>query len=144
MEILRLRAPELPEVQMANDMMARQVRHLSRLVDDLLDVSRVSSGRIELRRETVALAAAIEAAVESSRPAIEAGRHQLAMVPAPEPIHVDADPVRLSQVLSNLLNNAARYTPPGGRITIESAREDGQAVIRVRDTGAGIPRDMLE
>ncbi len=143
-EILRLRAPDLPEVQMANDMMARQVRHLSRLVDDLLDVSRVSSGRIELRRETVALAAAIEAAVESSRPAIEAGRHQLAMVPAPEPIHVDADPVRLSQVLSNLLNNAARYTPPGGRITIESAREGGQAVIRVRDTGAGIPRDMLE
>jgi CheY-like chemotaxis protein len=112
-------------------------------VDDLLDVSRITNGKIELRRQRVSLAAAIEAAVEASRPVIERARHPLAVAVTPEPIEVDADLVRLSQILSNLLNNAAKYTPPDGRITLTAGREGDAAVIRVSDTGVGIPPHML-
>jgi signal transduction histidine kinase/ActR/RegA family two-component response regulator len=142
-EILRARSAEHPDLRWVNDVVDRQVRHMARLVDDLLDVSRITNGKIELRRQRVSLAAAIEAAVEASRPGIERGRHPLAVAVTPGPIEVDADLVRLSQIVSNLLNNAAKYTPPDGRITLTAGREGDAAVIRVSDTGVGIPPHML-
>jgi signal transduction histidine kinase len=143
-EIVRKSAGGVPEARWANEVIERQVGHLSRLVDDLLDVSRISRGSIELRRERVSLASVVEAAVESSRPAIERARHELSVILAPEPIDLEADAVRLSQVLSNLLNNAARYTHAGGHVTVRAAREGNEAVVRVIDDGVGIPPQMLE
>jgi CheY-like chemotaxis protein len=114
-----------------------------RLVDDLLDVSRITRGKIDLRREAQELSAVIQRAVETSRPMIEAGGHELTVTFSREPIYLDSDPTRLAQVFSNLLNNAAKYTPRGGRISITAEREPSGAVVRVRDTGEGIPADML-
>ncbi len=142
-QILRDKASAVPEARWAHDVIDRQVRQMSRLVDDLLDVSRITSGKIELRRERVALAAAIQAAVESSRPFIERGRHELAIDMLPEPLFLDADFARLTQVASNLLNNAAKYTPAGGHIRLVVERDDPDVVIRVVDDGIGIPSDML-
>ncbi len=124
-------------------MMERQVNQLVRLVDDLLDISRVSTGKIQLRPERMPIRTAIDAAIETSRPAIERARHHLeTQYPAKE-IWVVADQVRLAQVIANLLTNAAKYTPDGGRITISVGAEDGEAMIRVVDSGIGIPGDML-
>ena len=127
----------------ARDMMERQVGHLVRLVDDLLDVSRIMRGKIELRTEEVELAAVVARAVETARPLVEAARHELKVDLPQEPVRLDADPVRLAQVFGNLLANAAKYTEPGGRILLAAARRDGDVVVRVRDTGIGIPDDML-
>ena len=102
----------------ASEMIERQVEHMIRLVDDLLDVSRITRGLINLHRETVDLASVLNRAVESSRPIIDARRHELKIHLPDEPLYVDADPVRLAQVFWNLLNNAAKYTPQGGRITV--------------------------
>jgi PAS domain S-box-containing protein len=124
-------------------MIERQVEHMVRLVDDLLDVSRITRGQIELRRERVDLGAVVVRAVEGSRPLIEARRHALEMRLPDDPLLVDGDPVRLAQVVWNLLNNAAKYTPEGGRITLTVERAAGEAVVRVRDTGMGIPANML-
>jgi PAS domain S-box-containing protein len=121
----------------------RQVDHLTRLVDDLLDVSRITRGRIELRREHVTLASIVGAAVEAASPAITGARHALETNVADEPIWLDADPARIAQVVTNLLNNSAKYTPRGGRISLEARRDDGHALIRVRDTGTGIPPESL-
>src|SRR6185503_2542213 len=110
----------------------------------LLDVSRITRGAIELRRERVSLASVVEAAIEASRPAIERSRHELSVALSPETIDLEADAVRLSQVLSNLLNNAARYTHPGGHVTVRAAREGADAVVRVIDDGVGIPPQMLD
>jgi signal transduction histidine kinase len=125
------------------EMMDRQVEHMVRLVDDLMDVSRLTRGRIELRREAVSLADVIAAAVETSRPLIEAARHRLDVSLPPEPLVVEADPMRLAQVFSNLLNNAVKYTDAGGRIRISAARDDGAAVVTVSDTGIGMSPDAL-
>jgi len=114
-----------------------------RLVDDLLDVSRITSGKVALRRAQVDLAAVVEAAVETSRPLIEACGHALTVALPPEPVYVDGDAVRLAQVVSNLLNNAAKYTPAGGHVRAAAGREGGDAVVRVADTGVGIPGEML-
>jgi signal transduction histidine kinase len=135
-EIVRASAGAIPEARWANDVIERQV-------GDLLDVSRIPRGSIELRRERVSLASIVEAAVESSRPAIERARHELSVILPPETIDLDADSVRLSQVLSNLLNNAARYTHARGHVTVRGAREGGEAVVRVIDDGVGIPAPML-
>jgi signal transduction histidine kinase len=124
-------------------MMERQLGNMVRLVDDLLDVSRVSRGLVELRKARVELSAVVGSAVEASMPAIDAGRHELALDLGGEPLWVDADPTRLAQVVSNLLNNAAKYTPDGGRIRLEGAREGRHVVVRVSDTGVGIPPEML-
>jgi CheY-like chemotaxis protein/two-component sensor histidine kinase len=124
-------------------MMERQVAHAVRLIDDLLDVSRVTSGRIELRRERVLLADVVSRALEEARAALEERRHRIEQAVGPEPLAVDADPVRLQQVITNLLTNAAKYTPPGGRIALSAGREGGEAVIRVRDNGIGIRPEML-
>ena len=122
--------------------MERQVNHMVRLVDDLLEVSRITRGKIELRRELVEVAAIVRGAVETSRPAIEAAGHQLALSIPPEPLTLDADPVRLTQVVANLLNNAAKYTDPGGQIWLTVRHEGDEVSISVRDTGHGhSPRD---
>jgi PAS domain S-box-containing protein len=125
------------------EMMERQVAHIVRLVDDLLELSRITSGKIELRRERVELADVLRGAIEASLPLIEAGGHQFTLHLSPEPLTLEADPVRLAQVVANLLNNAARFTDRGGQIWLSGRREDGAALISIRDTGKGIPADML-
>ena len=125
-------------------LMQRQVDHLVRLVDDLLEVSRISTGKVELQRTSVDLTVVLSSAIETSRPLIESGQHQL-MVDIGEAgrLIVDGDAVRLAQVFSNLLNNAAKYTDPGGRIDLIARGEGTQAVVRLRDNGAGIAAEML-
>ena len=115
---------------------------MARLVDDLLDVARVTSGKLLLRRERVTLAAVVAAALETSRPALEAAGHKLlTRMPAAQAV-VDADPTRLAQVLSNLLNNAAKYTPPGGTVELHVERAGSEAVLSVRDNGMGFPPEL--
>ncbi len=127
----------------ALDTAEHQVQKLSRLVEELLDVSRIRKGKTELRPERVALDAVAAAAVETVRPLIDERRHALEVaLPAP-PVVLDADPGRLEQVLTNLLTNAAKYTEPGGRITLRGEREEGHVVIRVCDTGVGLDADLL-
>jgi len=125
------------------EMMDRQVGHMVRLVDDLMEVSRITRGKIELRRSVLDVADVIAAAVETSRPLIEGAHHHLSIMLPPERLYVDADSVRLAQVFSNLLNNAVRYTDPGGRIGIAAQRDDGNAVVTVSDTGIGIAPEAL-
>lgn len=121
----------------------RQVRHMIRLVDDLLDVSRITNGKVQLRKQTVTLEAVVEHAVQTSRPVLEDRRHELTILLPPEPIELWVDPTRLAQVIANLLNNAGKYTDPGGSITLSCARRGDQVVIRVKDTGIGLAPDML-
>jgi PAS domain S-box-containing protein len=143
LEILRLKDPGDPDMRWTRDVIDRQVRQMTRLVDDLLDVARITRARIDLRRERVALAAVVHGAVEAARPSIEASGHELRVQLPDAPIWLDADPTRLTQVLLNLLNNAAKYTPRGGRIDVEAAVEGGQALVRVRDTGIGIASEHV-
>jgi PAS domain S-box-containing protein len=124
-------------------MLERQIRHLVRLIDDLLEVSRITHGRIELRKERTDVRTIIKTALETSKPAIDAARHELAVTIPPEPMTLDVDPVRLSQVLTNLLNNAAKFTAPGGKICVTARHEGPDAVICVRDNGRGISGRML-
>ena len=139
-----LRAAPLPAtVAQVRTIMERQVGQLTRLVDDLLEVSRISSGKIELRRETVDLGTVVASGLETSRGAIEAAHHTLEVTLPREPLYVDADLVRLTQVVANLLNNAAKYTNAGGSIALEARRENGHAVISVRDNGIGISAELL-
>lgn len=140
--ILR-RDPTGGVAQRALEMMERQTAHMVRLIDDLLDVSRVSRGLVDLKRERLTLRSALESAVETIRPAIAAHGHQLLFVPPDESLVLEADPTRISQVVSNLLHNAAKFTPDGGRITLSGERDGDQVVIRVADTGIGIPPHML-
>jgi PAS domain S-box-containing protein len=124
----------------AREMMQRQVAHMVRLIDDLLDVSRITRGRLALRREPVELARVLEQALETSQPHLT---QQLTVRLPSEPVHLDADPVRLAQVLSNLLNNAAKYTPKSGHVSVAAALDGETVVIRVRDDGEGIPATEL-
>jgi CheY-like chemotaxis protein/two-component sensor histidine kinase len=124
-------------------LMERQVKHMVRLIDDLMDVSRITLGKLELRKERVELGSVIRNAVETSRPLIEESRHELAVTPSSMPIYVDADMTRLAQVFSNLLNNAAKYTEEGGEIALIVERKGNDAVVSVRDNGVGIPPEML-
>jgi signal transduction histidine kinase/CheY-like chemotaxis protein len=132
-----------PDMQNARDMIDRQVRHMVRLVDDLMEVSRITLGQIQLKCEPVSLAIVITNAVEVSHPLIDSARHRL-VVELSEELYVEGDSTRLSQVVQNLLNNAAKYTPPGGQITLRADRDGEYAVIRVSDTGIGIPPGMLD
>ena len=131
------------------EMIERQAAHLTRLVDDLLDVSRVHSGRISLQREAADLNEIARQCLRACEGLVAAQRHRVTFAPSPEPLMVDADPVRIEQVVNNLLTNAIKYTPAGGEIWLSLAREPGegeaeeQAVVRVRDTGIGIDPDML-
>jgi two-component system CheB/CheR fusion protein len=121
----------------------RQVQHMKRLLDDLLDVSRVSQGKIQLQKQRVELGALVLQAVEVSRPVIVEKRHALSLTLAQEALAVDADPTRLVQVFANLINNAAKYTDPDGRITITTAAQGGEAVVTVRDDGMGMTPELL-
>jgi signal transduction histidine kinase/ActR/RegA family two-component response regulator len=125
------------------EIMDRQVSHMVRLVDDLMEVSRITRGNIELRRDAVDLAAVIAAAVETSQPLVESRKHQLTVTLAEGPLVVDGDAMRLAQVFSNLLNNAVKYTDPGGRIDVKALRGDGHATVTVADTGIGISAAAL-
>ena len=141
--ILRARTPSPEELQWATNIIGRQTEHMTRLVDDLLDVSRISRGTIELRRERVDIAGILNAAVEASSALIQRARHQLKVSPPRQPLLVEGDPTRLTQIVTNLLDNAAKYTDPGGRISLSAEREGEDAVIRVRDSGIGIAPDVL-
>jgi PAS domain S-box-containing protein len=143
LQMLRLTNYSDTATEQTYDMMERQVNQMVRLVDDLLEISRITRGQIELRKERVELAAVIQSAVEGSKPLIEDFQHQLAISLPPEPLNVEADPVRLEQIISNLLNNAAKYTDPGGQIWLTAQRQSDRAALSVRDSGIGISPDML-
>ncbi len=127
-----------------HETMKRQVEQLTRLVDDLLDVSRITSGKIELRKESVALTTIIEQAIDVARPALEAQKHRLIIEMPDEPVQLMADTVRLIQVVANLLNNSVRYTDPGGEIRLTCTRDGGELSICVADTGRGIEPELIE
>jgi PAS domain S-box-containing protein len=143
LHIFRLAGVQDPTVARVTEMMERQVGHMVRMVDDLLEVSRISRGKIELRRERVELASVLRSAVDTSLPLIEAAKHRLHVQVPDDPLMMDADPVRLAQVFANLLNNAAKYTTEGGEITVRVHVEAGMAVVCVKDNGEGIPPQML-
>ncbi|QDV37747.1 PAS domain S-box protein [Tautonia plasticadhaerens] len=143
LQILRMDGDTAEVAGETLSMMDRQLRHITHLVDDLMDVARVSSGKVALRLERVPLRAIVDAAVETNRQSIEEAGHELGLRIPREPLVVEGDRTRLVQVLANLLNNAAKYTPQGGRISLGVARDDGHAVIKVADTGVGIPPEML-
>lgn len=143
LSVLRL-AGTGPGAERVYEMMERQVDQMVRLVDDLLEVSRIRRGKVALRRERVELGVVLRAAIETSRPAIETARHRLEVALPDEPLPLDADPVRLAQVFANLLNNAAKFTEEGGRIALRAERDGDTVVVSVRDDGVGIPVDQLE
>jgi PAS domain S-box-containing protein len=142
-QILKMPRLDAATVERSREMMERQVHQLVRLVDDLLDVSRVMRGKIELRKEQVELATVVARAVETVQPLMEAQGHDLTVSLPDESLPLDADPVRLAQVVGNLLTNAAKYTEANGRIWLTAQREGNEAVLRVRDSGIGIAPDML-
>ncbi len=142
LQVLRLSAErELREK--ARDMMERQLAQMVRLVDDLLDVSRITRNKLELRKGRVELAAVLSNAVETSRPQIDEAGHRLTVTLPQEPVYLEADLTRLAQVFWNLLNNAAKYTPPGGRIDVTAEVRGGEVAVAVRDTGVGIPAEAF-
>jgi PAS domain S-box-containing protein len=143
LHILLLPDVDHASVRQVKDMMEKQVNHLTRMVDDLLDVSRITRGRIQLRKEPVELSRAVSYAVESVRPLVESQNHTLTVSLPPAAVHVEADPTRFEQILVNLLNNALKYTRPGGQVALIAEREGDEAVIRVRDNGIGIPAELL-
>jgi signal transduction histidine kinase len=142
-QILRRANEKDAGTKWANDVIDRQVRQMVRLVDDLLDVSRITRGKVQLKTEPIDVTSAVSSAVETSRPLIDERRHELEVTLPPAPLWVTADPTRLAQILANLLNNAAKYTPEGGRIAFTMERDGDAAVFRVRDTGVGIATEML-
>ena len=140
---LRLGGSDLDVVHSAYEMLERQVRQMSRLVDDLLDVSRTTRGKIALRIERIDLATIVNQAVEAARPLYTSMNHELSVTLPPQTVYLDADPARLAQVIGNLLNNAGKFTDRGGHVWLSVGLEGGQAVIRVRDNGIGIAAKEL-
>jgi signal transduction histidine kinase/CheY-like chemotaxis protein len=141
--LARLKGPLEPDLQWANDVIVRQAQHLTRLVDDLLDVSRITRGKIHLQKQRVDVAAVVARAVEACRPLLDARKHTLHMSTPVDPVEVEGDPTRLSQIVANLLNNAAKYTEEGGHIRLTLERSATQAIVHVRDNGIGISADLL-
>jgi len=143
LEVMR-RAKDDPKIlEKSRSMMERQVSHMVRLIDDLLDISRISSNKLELRREPLDLNAVLHTAIETARPLIDGNRHTLHVALPTVAVPLEADPTRLAQVFANLLNNAAKYTPPGGRIDLRAAVVGDTAVVEIRDSGIGIPPEKL-
>jgi signal transduction histidine kinase len=142
-EILKLEGVPKPDADRARAVVVRQVDHMTRLIDDLLDVSRITNDKLNLQRGRVDLAQVVASAVETSRPIIAERRHTLGVNLPTTLVELDADPARLSQVLSNLLTNAAKYTAPGGEIKLTADVEDNAVRIHVSDNGVGIPAEML-
>jgi PAS domain S-box-containing protein len=143
LEIMKQTDGDAAATAQARATIERQLGQMVRLIDDLMDVSRVTRNKLTLHRELLELTAALQNAVESARPLVEAMGHELSVSLPPEPIHVEADAVRLAQVFFNLLDNAAKYTDRGGRIWVTAERQDREAVVSVRDTGIGIRAEML-
>lgn len=132
-----------PQYAWARDVIERQTRHLTRLVDDLLDVSRISRGKVILNKQPLELAAIVNHAMETSRPLIQAHGHSISLSLPSEPVWIEGDLIRIAQVVSNLLNNAAKYSEPNRQVWLTAAKENGQAVIRVQDAGVGISPEVL-
>jgi signal transduction histidine kinase/CheY-like chemotaxis protein len=143
-DFLRLKGPVDPELQWTRDLIDRQVEQMTRMVDDLLDISRITLGKINLQKEPVDVATLVARAVEEVRPLIDKRKHQLTVQLPPESLWLTGDPTRLTQILANLLQNAAKYTEVGGEICISAERAAEEALIRVRDNGMGIPEDLLQ
>jgi CheY-like chemotaxis protein len=143
LEILSMKQAPPGDQAWARKVIERQIRHMARLLDDLLDVGRITNDKLELRRQPLVLASVVEAAVEASRPAIEAARHTLEVALPAQPIHLDADPVRLAQMFSNLLTNAAKYTEPGGHIRLAARVAGAEVLVSVEDDGMGVAPDEL-
>src|SRR5262249_55453133 len=143
LHVIHMRGTERRQaVSHSYDVIERQIEHMVRLVDDLLDVGRITRGKINLQKEPVEVAQIVARAVEGSRPLVDARRRTLEVAAEGE-LWVEGDATRLAQVLWNLLNNAAKYTPEGGRIRLAVERAGGSAVLRVQDTGMGIAREVL-
>ncbi|MBC7414167.1 MAG: PAS domain-containing sensor histidine kinase, partial [Herminiimonas sp.] len=143
LQVMQMAADKPETVARVRAVMERQVAHMVHLIDDLLDIGRISHGQIELRRKAVDLRDIVASAVETSMPLIDASRHALTLALDDEPFSLFADPVRIAQVLSNLLNNAAKYTPAGGLIRLSAQRQEREVVITVTDSGIGIPQESL-
>lgn len=143
LQLLRASTDCTEEVGQIYEIMERQVNHMVRLVDDLMEVSRITRGQVDLRRREIDLATVIQSAVETSRPLIEAGRHHLLVSLPSEPLRIYGDEVRLAQVFANLLNNSAKYTDAGGDITLTATRDQAQAKVTVRDNGIGLSPDNV-
>jgi PAS domain S-box-containing protein len=143
LEVMRLAGSDAGTLAQARAMMERQLGHMVRLIDDLLDISRISRNKMELRRSRVLLADVVSSAVETARPVIEEARHQLIVSLPHEPVHLHADLTRLAQVFGNLLSNSAKYTPPGGQIWLAAERTEQEVIVTIRDNGIGIPADSL-
>ncbi len=143
LRIMRLAGDDRLAVEESRALMERQVAHMVRLIDDLMDVSRITRNKMELRRERVDLATVIRNALDASRPLIDAAGHAISVELPDRPTFVDADLTRLAQVFSNLLNNAAKYTDPGGRIALSADPRDDEVMVTVRDNGVGIPPERL-
>ncbi len=143
LQIMRLAGDDRAAVDQARGVMERQLPQLVRLIDDLMDVNRISRNKLRLHKERVELAALLGHAVETSRPLVEARRHELTVTLPTEPVFVDADASRLEQVFSNLLTNAAKYTEPGGHVSVRAERQGSDAVVTVTDDGVGIPPEDL-
>jgi len=133
-----------PELRAATTILDRQARHMRHLVDDLLDMSRITSGRIRLQPEPIELAELLQGVLATYRQSAETTRHRLTLTTAASPVYVGGDRVRLTQIFTNILQNAVKYTPPGGQVEITLRREGLQAIVSVRDNGVGIPTEMLE
>jgi signal transduction histidine kinase/CheY-like chemotaxis protein len=142
-QLLRKQGVEASEVPLLYEMIDRQVRHLTRMVDDLLDLSRITRGKIHLQIERVSAADIVARAVEITRPLIDSRKHELSITLPPQPLYLRGDLIRLAQTIGNLLHNSAKYTDEGGRIDVSVQRREEMAVFRVRDNGMGIPPDML-
>ena len=143
LELIRLRGDDQATVAKYRAMMERQIRHLTRLVDDLLDISRITRGKIELKRERCSVDALVTRGVEQVTALMQQQRHRLHLALPQEPLEIDADPIRMAQVVANLLNNAAKYSPQGSHIYVSAVREGDMATIRVRDTGIGMTRETM-
>ncbi|HZN26367.1 MAG TPA: PAS domain S-box protein [Burkholderiales bacterium] len=144
LQILRRSQVQHDAIGRVVGMMERQVGHMVRLIDDLLDVSRITSGKIELRREMVELAALVQQALEAVRHEVDAKRQMLALKNPDQPLHIYADPVRVAQIVTNLVSNASKYSEPSSTIWVALEKDQANAVIRVKDQGIGIPPDKLE
>jgi PAS domain S-box-containing protein len=143
LHLMRMGASKPELLEKTRQMMERQIQHMVHLVDDLLDVARISTGKVELRRQRIDLKDVVATAVETSASLVEAGRHKLNVEVPQQPMPMDADPTRIAQVISNLLNNAAKYTPESGRIALKVWTEGGEVVLSVSDTGVGIAPDAI-
>jgi signal transduction histidine kinase len=143
LEIMRLSVDSPDDIERCRAIMERQVGQMVRLIDDLLDISRLTRGKIQLQKQPVDLLSIVESAIEASRPNIDAGQHQLLVKLPDKPIILEADSTRLSQVLMNLLNNAAKYMEPNGKIELTGELVNNRVILRVRDYGIGIPTEML-